>query len=225
MGLALAKKVSVYTTNKEILNEKMKVLESFSEPLLNRIKSILNKNNLNYYGSMGRAITQIENKMAYMTNKYLNQNALEIDNSKDIVKLFVKQKEELKDLELSTHYESYGRKKGYINKSSKIISISNCVSYFSDIIGDNYLTKNNQGLDNQAYYMNLNDMLEKYVGLSFGEIGKDEYTSRFEEYRYFAKDLKATSTSKDAILVCIQNLEYNSILNKVALNYHINLYI
>lgn len=220
----LAKKVGYYAREKEVINNKMKELESFSKPLLNRIKQVLNKNDITYYASIGRAIEQLEKKMAYTTNKYLNEEALSIENSKDIVKLFIKPKEELEKFELNTHYESLG-KNGFVNKSTKIVSIANCVSFFSDNIGDNYLLKNNQGITNESYYLNLNNMLETYVGLSFDEIGKNEYTSRYEEFLYFAKTLKSNSNDKNAIVICVQNLEYHSKPKKAILSYSVNVYI
>lgn len=221
----LATKVGYYATEKEIINSKMKELESFSKPLLSRIKQVLNSNDITYYASIGRAIEQLEKKMAYTTNKYLNEGSLSIENSKDIVKLYIKSKEELEQFELNTHFESLGKKSGFINKSTKIVSIANCVSYFSDNIGDNYLLKNKQGITNESYYLNLNDMLEKYVGLSFDKIGKNEYTSRYEEYLYFANNLKTNSKDKNAIVICTQNLEYHSKPKKAILSYSVNVYI
>lgn len=221
----LATKVGYYATEKEIINSKMKELESFSKPLLSRIKQVLNSNDITYYASIGRAIEQLEKKMAYTTNKYLNEGSLSIENSKDIVKLYIKPKEELEQFELNTHFESLGKKGGFINKSTKIISIANCVSYFSDNIGDNYLLKNKQGITNESYYLNLNDMLEKYVGLSFDKIGKNEYTSRYEEYLYFANNLKTNSKDKNTIVICTQNLEYHSKSKKAILSYSVNVYI
>lgn len=221
----LATKVGYYAREKEVINKRMKELESFSKPLLSKIKEVLNKNDITYYASIGRAVEQLEKKMAYTTNKYLNENSLNIENSKDIVKLCIKPKSELEKFELNTHYEFLGKKGGFINKSTKIVSIANCVSFFSDNIGDNYLLKNNQGITNESYYLNLNNMLETYVGLSFDEIGKNEYTSRYEEYLYFAKTLRSNSKDKNAIVICTQNLEYHSKPKKAILSYSVNVYI